>query len=331
MPSVPDDLTDRLDDGGFDGLSRIAVDGPGWPAPIVAVEIEPLLDRSGDDDRWSAVERVWAAAAAAVAGTGHQPVLAEVELTADGLPPNYEIPVYADPRFHVDELGELEAEIQRWVCSQFYVPEVDRLPWSLASHRNGGERARGSDRIEEYLEWKVEEVSEPLGLELDVDEVEAAVDAEGRPIESYDVADWWFHRLVLGAVGERALLGRLEEPFRFFEPHAVTLLLLPSPGPAAGIGGLLPSSPFALPFEHAPLTWAAFVAKWARRWGAQLVCTGHTAALTVARPPATIAEAIPVALEHQLFSNQAPRSGRSVYEYAYELVDNDTWMLTTTI
>ncbi len=105
------------------------------------------------------------------------------------------------------------------------------------------------------------------------------------------------------------------------------VVLFPSDEPA--IAGHLPTNPGqSFPGRDGHLAWATFTKKWERTWEAELCATGYMPLFTVGQPPTTIADALPLAIEHIAFSDQPSRSGTSVYEYAYFLVNNSEWSLS---
>ncbi|MFF4815624.1 DUF4253 domain-containing protein [Kitasatospora sp. NPDC001309] len=72
---------------------------------------------------------------------------------------------------------------------------------------------------------------------------------------------------------------------------------------------------------------AAVLADWERRFGAQLVEVGFdTLHLSVPVPPATVAEALPLAAEHAAFCpDQVHQGAGTLTAYAEQLVDSHQW------
>jgi hypothetical protein len=324
----PADLAASLDDSVFAGRDRVSFSVPGWQDNLAAVNVDhtfPGLDEA-EVYRWAA--ETWRQASEAVRGLPWTPVLIEAAFPATG-ELQYPILPYADPALLPQDLSSPRWELETWLTKGSYVPEVTELKWDLENHRQGSTSTgvRSRDEIVEYLEVLAERSYAPLGGRPSPRAIAESSDPEGQPIRSLGMAEWWLHRWALQALDEEILVQKCRmDQYLMVMDHS-TLLFLPTE--EVGAGGLLAGGPgeFA-PGQDGNWAWAAFVVKWSLRWGAQLVHTGSMPAFVVERPPSTIAEAIPLALEHQVFSDQADRAGMSIYEWAYALVGAKCWSLT---
>ncbi|MFB7365839.1 DUF4253 domain-containing protein [Streptomyces hydrogenans] len=126
----------------------------------------------------------------------------------------------------------------------------------------------------------------------------------------------------------------VEDPDRLAEEHAEVLLSFGTDARLglveAGSGAeALAASGWTGPANHADTgRIAAVVADWERRFGARVFAVGFdTLRLSVAAPPATLEEALPVAAEHFAFCPDNVWQGQveDLAAYAGHLVGSDLW------
>lgn len=197
-------------------------------------------------------------------------------------------------------------------------PRIDAEALFQPDHLN--QLAEGARRLQLY------EGRLPSDAELD-----EAVGPDGDLIETTDGAEWWLHQWVMENIdGEEVVEGwsdyRPTWIQHFSDEQDWTTLLLP--GGAVDVAAALDHYRLGGRRELSLLS-AQLMRQWRDQWRAEpVIHDGLGWGFRVQRPPRTIREALPLALEHAAIGPCVlDGPGLSIYRYAYTLVNSPEWMI----